>query len=162
MGKLRDGKVGRQTRLAALFADDPNAHVCDLDHGHVVAAVADAGDAFARRVLDEVCDFGFLGGRAAAGDDGGEVHADFDEFFFVVSEEGLLLEAGLWGVYLQGFTVDEKTGVGFVFEEFEVVEGSSFCVDWGLVWGKLDRAVRGLIEICCNLAACLQIKQDMV
>lgn len=84
MAELRDAEVGGERRLAALFADDADAHVRGLDHGYVVAAVADAADAFFGVSADETRDVGFLRRRAAAGDDGGEVDRDGDEVLSVV------------------------------------------------------------------------------
>ena len=66
------GEVGGEGGLPAFFAEDADADVGGLDHGDVVAAVADGGDAFVGVRADEGCEGGFLGGGAAAGDEGGE------------------------------------------------------------------------------------------
>jgi hypothetical protein len=54
-----------QTR-PTFFAHDPNADVRSLDHGHVVAAVADGCGASAAAGFEQQHDGGFLSGRAAA------------------------------------------------------------------------------------------------
>jgi hypothetical protein len=79
VAELLDAEVGGERGLAAFFANDADAHVRGLDHAHVVAAVADAADAFFRVGADEAGDVGFLRGGAAAGDDGGELHGQGDE-----------------------------------------------------------------------------------
>lgn len=79
-----DAEVGGEGGLAAFLADDADADVGGLDHGDVVAAVADAGDAFLGVGADEGRDVGFLGGGAAAGDDGGELDGEGDEGITVV------------------------------------------------------------------------------
>ena len=45
VAELLDAEVRRERGLAAFFADDADAYVGGLDHGDVVAAVADAADA---------------------------------------------------------------------------------------------------------------------
>lgn len=45
VAELLDAEVSRERGLAAFFADDADAHVGGLNHGDVVAAVADAADA---------------------------------------------------------------------------------------------------------------------
>ncbi|KAI7506240.1 hypothetical protein KC367_g2 [Hortaea werneckii] len=82
--ELGEGEVGGEGGLSALFADDAEADVRRLDHGYVVAAVADAGDAFAGPGADEEGEVGFLGWGAATGDHGRETHGGGDEVFFVL------------------------------------------------------------------------------
>ena len=56
-----------------------------MDHADIVAAVADAGDAFTGVGADEESDAGFLGGGAAAGDHGRELDSGRDEGAAVVN-----------------------------------------------------------------------------
>ncbi|KAI7091869.1 phospholipid-translocating P-type ATPase [Hortaea werneckii] len=84
--ELGEGEVGGEGGLSAFFADDAEADVRRLDHGDVVAAVADAGDAFAGPGADEEGEVGFLGRGAATRDHGGETHGGGDEVLFVVGE----------------------------------------------------------------------------
>ena len=82
-----EGEVGGEGGLAAFFADDADADVGGLDHGDVVAAVADGEDAGVRVGADEEGQVGFLGGGAAAGDYGWEEDGEGDEGRAVVEEE---------------------------------------------------------------------------
>ena len=86
IAKLLDGEIRRQTRLATFLANDTDPDIRCLDHGHVVAAVADAARALPGVGADELGDVGFLGGRAAAGDDGGKADGGGDEGFAVVGQ----------------------------------------------------------------------------
>lgn len=65
------GEVGGEGSLTAFLANDADTYVGGLNHGDVVAAVADAGDAFLGELADQVSHVGFLRGRTAAGDDSG-------------------------------------------------------------------------------------------
>lgn len=115
VAELRHGKVSREAGLLSFLSDDADANICGLDHRDVIAAVADAADAFFGVRADEVGDVGFLGRGAAAGDDGREAHGGGNEGVAVVLEhEG------------EGFAVDEEAGVGFAAEEGEGVEGLFF------------------------------------
>ena len=77
--ELRYGEVGGEGGLSAFFAYDSDSYVCGLDHADIVAAVADTGDALLGEGSDEEGDAGFLGGRAAAGDDCWELYRCRDE-----------------------------------------------------------------------------------
>lgn len=48
VAELLDAEIGGERGLAAFLADDTNAYIGGLDHADVVAAVADAADAFLR------------------------------------------------------------------------------------------------------------------
>mmetsp|Transcript_2771 Transcript_2771/g.8936 ORF Transcript_2771/g.8936 Transcript_2771/m.8936 type:complete len:237 (+) Transcript_2771:1024-1734(+) len=72
-GKLSDGKVRRERRLLSLLADNAQADVRSLDHGDVVAAVADCSNLLARRGPQEHHNVGLLGRRAPAAHDGGRM-----------------------------------------------------------------------------------------
>lgn len=60
--EVLDGKVGRQTGLPPLLADNADAHVRGLDHGDIVAAVANAAHPLPSVLLDQRGDLGLLGG----------------------------------------------------------------------------------------------------
>lgn len=107
-----DAEVGGERGLAAFLADDADADVGGLDHGDVVAAVTDAGDAFLGVCADEGCDIGFLSRGAAAGDDGGELDGEGDEGVAVMVQE----------VRERGAVDEEGGGRGFGGEERESVE----------------------------------------
>lgn len=81
-----DGEVSREGGLASFFADDTDTDVGGLDHGHVVAAVADAADTLLGELADKACHVSLLGGGTAAGNDGGELDGDGDEFVAVVGQ----------------------------------------------------------------------------
>jgi hypothetical protein len=53
MAELVDRKVRRQARLSPFLAHDSDPHIRGLDHGHIVASVADAADPFLRELLDQ-------------------------------------------------------------------------------------------------------------
>ena len=72
MAELLDGEVGCEAGLMALLADDADADVGGLDHGHVVAAVADTADPLSRVRPDQLGDLGLLCRRASACDDSRE------------------------------------------------------------------------------------------
>ena len=72
MAELGDGEVGGERGLAAFFSDDTNAYIRGLDHGDVVATVADAADALLGEISDQMGDVCFLGRGATAGDYCGE------------------------------------------------------------------------------------------
>lgn len=108
-----DAEVCGEGGLTTFLADDADADVGGLDHGDVVATVADAGDAFLGVCADEGCDIGFLCGGAAASDDSGELDGEGDEGVAVVGQE-----------MREGGAVDEEGGGGgFGREEREGVEG---------------------------------------
>ncbi len=123
-----DAEVGGEGGLAAFLADDADADVGGLDHGDVVAAVADAGDAFLGVCADEGCDIGFLSGGAAAGDNGGELDGEGDEGVAVVGQE-----------VREGGAVDEEGGGGgFGGEETEGVEGGGGVARGGEIGNGVD------------------------
>jgi hypothetical protein len=119
VAELLDGEVGGEGGLPALLSDDSDADVCGLDHADVVAAVADAAHALLGVVADEVGDVGFLRGGAAAGDDGGELDGNGDEFLAVVGEQ-----------QGEGFAVDEETGICLAAEEGEGGVSEVFAFHW--------------------------------
>jgi len=84
VAELLNAEVGGERGLAAFFADDADAYVRGLDHGDVVAAVADATDALFGVGANKAGHVGFLRGGASAGDDGGQLDGDGDEFGAVV------------------------------------------------------------------------------
>ena len=84
VAELLDRKVCRERSLTALLADDTNTDIGGLDHGDVVSTVADAAHAFLGVGADEAGDVGFLGRAAAAGDYGGKLDCDGDEFGAIV------------------------------------------------------------------------------
>lgn len=59
-------EVSCQRSLHAFFANDTKANVCFLDHGHVVAAIADTSNYFAGELLNADGNNGFLSGTAPA------------------------------------------------------------------------------------------------
>ena len=85
--ELGDAEVGGERGLSAFFADDADADVCGLDHGDVVAAVADTGYAFLCVFADEEGDVGFLGRGTAAGNYSGEENCEGDKGLAVVEKE---------------------------------------------------------------------------
>ncbi len=60
VAELLDGEVGGETCLVTFFTDNANPHVRGLDHRYVVAAVADAADAFFCLEPDQLRHVGFL------------------------------------------------------------------------------------------------------
>lgn len=87
--ELVDGKVGSQRGLFALLADDPDSDVCSLNHGDVIASVADAADPFLGELSDEAGDVSFLSRRTTACHDDRELGGDLDKLAPVVSERQL-------------------------------------------------------------------------
>lgn len=65
--------------LVALFADDPHADVCLLDHAHIVAPIADGQRDLVQLALDILYQQGFLLGRRAAAYDGAALRYDSEE-----------------------------------------------------------------------------------
>ena len=109
----RDAEIRRERRLPPFFAHDADPDVGRLDHGDVVAAVADAGDPFLGEGTDQGRHVGFLGRRAAACDHGGELDGGGDEGVAVVGQE-----VG------EGIAVDQKgRGRGFGVQKRERVQG---------------------------------------
>lgn len=84
VAELFDGEVGGERGLTAFFSDDADTDVGGLDHGYVVAAVADAAYAFLGVLTDQESDVGLLGGGATTGDYGGKEDGNRDELFAVV------------------------------------------------------------------------------
>ena len=72
MMELGDGEVGGERGLSTFFADNADADVGGLNHGNVVAAVANATDAFVGKFSDQVGYVGLLGRGTAAGYDSGQ------------------------------------------------------------------------------------------
>ena len=110
VAKLRDGEIRRKTGLPPLLAHNADAHVGGLDHADVVATVANAADALARKLAYEARHVCFLRRGAAARDDGGEEDCDGDKVgAHVREEEG------------EGLAVDEEACVWFRAEKVEVL-----------------------------------------
>lgn len=85
--ELRDAEVGGERGLAAFFSDDADPNVRGLDHGDVVATIADAGDPLTCVVANEGCHVGLLRRRTATGYDGWKLHGERYEIFLVMGQE---------------------------------------------------------------------------
>ena len=106
VAELRYGKVGREGRLLALFANDADTcsgereycfgtrsineggartDIGSLDHAHVVPAIADTANSLFGEISDKTRDVCLLRRRAPARDDSGELGRDLNE---LVLEQG--------------------------------------------------------------------------
>lgn len=80
MVELGDAEISSKRRLTAFFSNNPNADVGGLDHGDVIAAIPDAGDAFLGVLADKKCYLCFLSGRASTGYHCGKKDCKGDEW----------------------------------------------------------------------------------
>lgn len=86
MTKLLNGEISRQTSLSTLLAYDSNTDISSLNHGDVVASVADTAHTLLGILANQLGDLGFLVRRATTGDDGWELNGNGDELDAEVGE----------------------------------------------------------------------------
>lgn len=116
VGELRHREVGGERRLATFLAHDAETHVGGLDHGHVVATVADGAGPLARMLANQPGHLCFLRWRATTRDDTRKQHRGRDELLTVVRQH-----------QRERFAVDEEARRGRVTQERECI-GSVGCI----------------------------------
>lgn len=76
MAELFDGEIRCETGLSTFFANNTHAHIGGLNHGDIIATIANAADSLLGVLSDKLGNFRFLGWRATTGNNGGEKDSD--------------------------------------------------------------------------------------
>lgn len=87
MAELLDREIGRERGLSSFLTDDTNAHVCGLNHRHVVSTVSNTTDALLGELADQTGNVSLLGRRATARNHGRKLNSKGDKLVPIVLEE---------------------------------------------------------------------------
>ncbi|CAF3530522.1 unnamed protein product [Fusarium graminearum] len=108
--ELLDRKVGSQTGLSTLLTNNTNTDIGSLNHGYIVATIANTAHALLGVLADELSNLGFLVWRATASNNSRQLNGDRDEFEAEVREkEG------------QTVAIHEETSIRLASEEVKML-----------------------------------------
>ena len=112
MAELFNREIGGQRCLSTLLSNDTDTDVCCLDHGHVIATVADTTNPLFGVFADEAGDVSFLGRRATACNNRWQLDSKRDEEVPVIVKE-----------QSKRFSIDEEATIRLIAKEFELIIG---------------------------------------
>ncbi|KAI6757675.1 hypothetical protein HG531_003500 [Fusarium graminearum] len=108
--ELLDRKVGSQTGLSTLLTNNTNTDIGSLNHGYIVATIANTAHALLGVLADELSNLGFLVWRATASNNSRQLNGDRDE-----SEAEVREKEG------QTVAIHEETSIRLASEEVKML-----------------------------------------